>query len=114
VPILIDETTTYLGAVAVPLCQSSSTVNLGGFTLSAWLYFDGPSLPPETFVFFSAWGPSGNENSPALTNTTVGTWLNLSLTFSSAIQADHVAIYLNPGGQWSGTMYIDTVTLTGP
>jgi hypothetical protein len=41
------------------------------------------------------------------------TWYHLSVTFSTAVQADHIAIYIAPS-QWAGTIYIDSVTLTGP
>jgi hypothetical protein len=117
VPILVDTTTTYLGSTAVPLCANGSTLALGGFTMSAWVMVHsnaGSTLDPTTFLFFSAWGPSAADNEPALFgNIVTDTWSQLSVTFSSAIQADHIAIYISPN-QWSGTIYIDSVTLTGP
>jgi hypothetical protein len=117
VPVLVDTATTYLGSTAVPLCANGSTIALGGFTMSAWVMIHssaGSTLDPTTFVFFSAWGPSGADQEPALTgNIVTDTWSHLSVTFSSAVQADHIAIYIAPN-QWSGTIYIDSVTLTGP
>ena len=64
VPAVIDFVTTYLASVTVPLCQSSATVNVGGLTMSAWVFIHGSSLSPLSGVSFAAWGPSGFENQP--------------------------------------------------
>jgi len=104
-------------SVTVPICRSGSTQNLAGFTLSAWVRLTGTALSPDSFVFFDAWSASGSVDNPVLTGDSIvvlDTWYHLSTTFSSTIDADHVAIRLNPEMSWSGTMYIDSVTLTGP
>ena len=109
--------TTYLASVTVPLCQSSATVNVGGLTMSAWVFIHGSSLSPLSGVSFAAWGPSGFENQPVLMGnniTVLDTWYHVQVTFSSAVQADHISIYLTPTAGWSGTLYIDSVTFTGP
>jgi len=118
-PVLVDTVTTYLGSTAVPLCANGSTVALGGYTMSAWVYIHsnpGSSLTGTSFLFFSAWGPSSSDNEPALSGTnimTTDTWYHPTVTFNGAVQADHIAVYISPNA-WSGTIYIDKVTLTGP
>lgn len=121
VPILVDVTTTYLASTAVPLCANGSTIAIGGYTMTAWIkVVDAPggnALGALDALFFSAWGPSGAENDPVVfggSNIDTGNWFQASITFNSATQADHLAIYLTPNEGWQGTMYIDTVTLTGP
>ena len=104
-------------SVAVPICRPGASTNLAGFTMSAWVYLKGTALDTYGFVFFDAWGPSGQASSPVLTGekiATMNTWYRVTATFSSTVQADHVAIRLNPGMNWTGTMYIDSVTVTGP
>ena len=118
VPMLVDRSTTYLGSTAVPLCGNGSTIAIGGLTMSAWLMVHngaGSTLASTDFLWFSAWGPSGSDHEPVLFgNIPIDTWFQVSFTFNSATQADHVAIYLAPNENWSGTLYIDSVTLTGP
>jgi hypothetical protein len=121
VPILVDVTTTYLASTAVPLCANGSTIAIGGYTMTAWIkVVDAPggnTLGALDALFFSAWGPSGAENEPVVfggSNIDTGNWFQASITFNSATQADHIAIYLTPNEGWQGTMYIDGVTLTGP
>jgi len=43
----------------------------------------------------------------------VKTWHQVSVTFDSAVQANHVAIQLLVNG-WNGTMYVASVTLPPP
>lgn len=115
VPGLTDGSTVV--SVAVPVCRQGASVNMAGFTLSAWVYLTGTDLSSLSFLFFDAWGPSGVFSSPVLTGdkiTVLNTWYQLSATFASTIQADHVAIRLNPNAAWTGTMYIDSVSITGP
>lgn len=118
VPILVDNDTTYLGSTTVPLCGNGSTLALGGFSMSAWVLIHsaaGSSLDAgSSSIFFSAWSASSFDDEPALLGDIVtDTWYHLSVTFNTAVQADHIAIYLSPN-MWQGTMYIDSVTLTGP
>jgi hypothetical protein len=104
-------------SVAAPVCQAGASVNMAGFTMSAWVYLTGTDLSTYSFLFFDAWGPSSQASSPVLTGTKImslNTWYQLTATFSSTVQADHVAIRLNPEMSWTGTMYIDSVTVTGP
>lgn len=114
VPINVDFSNASLASIAVPLC--SSTMNLAGYTVSAWLYFAGPAFDADTFVFLDAWSASDSYRSPVLIGASiaVNSWISVSLPFPNAIQADHLAINLNPGTSWSGTLYVDSVALTGP
>jgi hypothetical protein len=122
VPMTIDFNPKNYASVAVPLCPSGS-VNLNGYTMSAWIYFAGP---PMTYVQYAtlgfwAWGPSVSDTTdflvkPMLVNTDlpVGQWLNYFGTFQSSVLADHIGILLTPGAGWTGTMYVDSVSLTHP
>jgi hypothetical protein len=104
-------------SVATPICRPGSTLNLAGFTMSAWVRLTGTALSHYSFVFFDAWSASGSVGNPVLTGDnimTLDTWYHLTTTFSAAVDADHVAIRLNPEGSWTGTLYIDSVTITGP
>ncbi len=84
--------------------------------MSAWVYLTGTTLDSLAFLFLDAWNATSQVSSPVLTgnNITMNTWHHVTATFSSAIQADHVAIRLNPNTAWTGTMYIDSVDVTGP
>ncbi len=113
-PALIDLTNTYNASVMVPIC-TGGTINLSGYTMSAWIYVTGTNLGTETFLFFDAWGPSGMISSPALMGeklNTLNTWQQATITFSSSVQADHVSIRLNDPPGWTGTVYVDSVTIT--
>jgi hypothetical protein len=104
-------------SVATPLCKSQSSINVAGFTLSAWVYLSGTALSQYSFLFFDAWGGSDRVSSPVLTGEKIvamNTWYYLQATFGSAVDADHVAIRLNPEMSWSGIMYVDSVEITGP
>jgi hypothetical protein len=118
VPIAVDRNTTFLASTAVPLCTSGSTISIGGYTMSAWIMVHNmPSnmLAANDNLWFSAWGPGGADNEPVVIgNIPIDTWFQASFTFASTTQADHVGIYLTPSVNWAGTLYIDSVTLTGP
>ena len=118
VPILVDRSTTYVGSTAVSLCTSGSTISVGGYTMSAWIMVHngaGNTLGALDYLWFSAWGPSGGDHEPVVFGGIVtDTWFQVSFTFTTAIPVDHLGIYIAPGGGWQGTLYIDSVTLTGP
>jgi hypothetical protein len=121
VSILDDGSNTSVGSVAVPLCANGATVALGGFTMSAWVMVhnnSGSSIGPLSFLQFAAWSISGSDNEPASSGSqlmTTDTWYHLSVTFNSAIDADHIAVYIAPSpSQWSGIIYLDGITLTAP
>ena len=94
------------------------TANLGGFTVSFWVKFAGPTFDQQSedvFLFVGAWSSTASSRGPALfkNKMPVNTWINVSYTFPNAVTADHIAIDLHPGGQWQGAMYIDSVLITG-
>lgn len=87
--------------------------------MSAWVMIhnnSGSALNPLSFLFFVAWNSSGSDKEPAMSGdqiTATDTWYQLSVQFNSAIDATHIAIELAPSpNNWSGTVYIDGVTLT--
>jgi len=51
IPALIDLTNTYNASVTVPIC-AGSTINLSGYTMSAWIYVTGTNLGSDRFLFF--------------------------------------------------------------
>jgi hypothetical protein len=72
------------------------------------------TFDPSSWLWFSAWGPSGSDHEPIVFgNITADAWFQVSFTFSTAFPVDHIAIYLTTTN-WQGTLYIDSVTLTGP
>ena len=104
-------------SVAVPLCESGNTINMAGYTMSAWVYLTGTELAFESFMFFDAWGASDAASGPVLTGSKIvemNTWHRVEMTFSSAVQASHVAIRLNPELSWTGIVYIDEIQLSPP
>jgi len=118
VPITVDASNTTIASVAVPLCVSSASINTAGYTMSAWVMLVGPAVNSLGGMFFDAWSAFGSENQPVAfgdpLTANLGKWIMYTATFSSTLQADHISIRLNPNTSWGGTMYIDTVTLTGP
>lgn len=118
VPINVDYQTTSIASVAVPFCQSGVTANMGGFTVSFWVKFAGATFDQsseDVFLFVGAWSPAGSSRGPALFKNKMptNTWINVSYTFPVSINADHISIELHPGAQWQGSMYIDSVLITG-
>ena len=118
VPILDDGVTAYVGSVNVPLCQSAATINTAGFTMSAWVKLSGPQVGSLSALFFEASSAlSGTDSSPVLfgDQITPNTWIFKTVTFGAALQADHIGIRLSPSpAQWAGTLYVDSVQITGP
>ena len=107
---------TGVASVAFQIC-SGSTINMAGYTMSAWVQLTGTALDAYAFLFFNAWGASGNVSSPVLTGDKIAvmdTWYFVQTTFANSVQADHVAIELSPGKSWTGTIYIDGITITPP
>ena len=90
---------------------------MAGFKMSAWIMLTGTELPSEgPFVFFDAWSASGAVQNPVLFGDNIAhmnTWYPVETTFASTANADHVAIRFNPGLAWTGTMYVDSLEITG-
>jgi hypothetical protein len=117
VPMLIDPPNATLGATAVPLCTAGATVSVSGYTMTAWILVHsaaGNTLDPMSNILFSAWGQAGGDQEPVqFGNIVTDTWLQLTFTFATSFPVDHIGIYMTTSN-WQGTLYIDSVTLTGP
>jgi len=106
-------------AITVPIC-TGSPINIAGYTMSAWVNISNAgsaSLDGYAFLFFNAWSASDSTSSPVLTGDRIAvpsTWYHVETTFGTAVQADHIAIELNPGKAWAGTVFVDEVTLSPP
>ncbi len=117
-------------SVAVPLCASSGTANLAGYTFSAWVYFvvTAGSMPMNAAnliqgVFYTPTntGSSGLDNAIFVGQSTINQWLNLQ---GNLIQSDPGNYQLsitaefpiaNPNSEgFTGTMYLDDVRISPP
>jgi hypothetical protein len=119
-------------SVAVPLCASSGTVNLAGYTLSAWVYFTvtAGAIPMNAANliqgFFAAkdspGGPVGTASTAiAVQQSTTNQWLHLQGSVNQ-VDATNYQLAINaefpiadPGSEgFTGTMYLDDVQLLPP
>lgn len=116
--------------IAAPLCASGGTVNLAGYTFSAWVYFnvlngvlpnDGPNFITE-YVDAPDGSVSDVSGAGALRvdQSTTNQWLhlqgNISLSDDFYLAEISVNFPLNdPTSEgFSGTMYLDDVQITPP
>ncbi len=117
VPLNANGITTSLASVGVQFCQPGKFTSVGGYTLSGYVYFDGPAFP--SFAVFAAdtWGANSSEASSTviLLNDQVvpKKWIRFETQMSFGFQYDHLAMTLGPNGAWSGTMYLDDLRFTG-
>lgn len=115
--VLIDYVNSNTAEVAVSPCKTGGTVDLAGYTLTAWVYISGPALGALDFFFVDTWGPSGlADNSPAAVGSSIltGSWFQLPpVVFVSGVPANRIGFRLAPTTNWSGTIYIDDVVITG-
>lgn len=120
VPLAISAASTWIGGVGVVICPGAP-ISVGGYTVSGYVYFDGPTFPD--FGVFEARTWSGTDSatdaqhiimSQIGTGTIpIRTWTPFTRTFQSAGMADRFSLQVAPNGPWSGTMYLDDVKLTG-
>jgi hypothetical protein len=106
--------------VGVLLCPGSA-ISLGGFTITGYVYFDGPAFPD--FAVFQAYTWTGTDTSTAVQNiikTNAGsntiptkTWLPFTRVFELGYPADRLTLEVAPNGAWSGTMYLDDINIVG-
>jgi hypothetical protein len=116
-------------SVAVPFCASSGTVNLVGYTLSAWVYFSvtAGSIPMNAAnliqgIFYSK-DTSGFtlDGAIAVSQSTTNQWLHLqgtitqsdALTYQLSISAGFTIADPTSEG-FTGTMYLDDVQISPP
>jgi hypothetical protein len=113
VPVLIDYSSTFSAEVAA---STSCTINLAGYTMSAWVYISGPALTSFNDGFqIDTWGPSdlGDRFVLYWGNVPIGSWFQITYSFTSAVLVNRIGIRLSPSSNWQGTMYIDDVAITG-
>ena len=113
-PIEIGGANTLSAVVTVSLY---CTVNLSGYSGWAYVYFAG-SVPLTDWtnqLGVKTWNSSGMEDNftPFFGNIPTNQWFKVSLSFSSSVPVDHMAIVLAPSGNWTGTMYVDDVVING-
>ena len=102
----------------VPLCKSSGNVNTNGFTVSGWVNASNADTPSTLgFINAEVWTPNdtdgcGLSNSSQL--TVMDKWYQVSCAFTSSHVIDWLSIVFNPATFWSGTLYLDDFTITGP
>jgi hypothetical protein len=117
-------------AVTVPLCKSTGTVNLAGYTLSAWLFFtvNQGSLPMNAanlvlgFTRATDTTTAGSaDQAIAVGQSTLNQWLHFQSLINQAsplnallgLSVEFPIADPNSEG-FAGTMYIDDVQLVPP
>jgi hypothetical protein len=116
-------------AVAVPLCASTGTVNLAGYTFSAWVYLsvtagtvpaNAANLLQGLFAVRDT-STRGTSGYLALSQSNTNQWLEVRGTVNQASTGNYLAILsvgfamANPASEgFSGTLYIDDVQLSPP
>jgi hypothetical protein len=100
-----DDSTIAGGGVSVPLCGN---INLSGFTISAWVYLATSTTPmPPRYLTFNDFPADGTP-----VNWGPNQWVRFqtqNLQSASALEIKFTAL-----AGFVGTMYVDTVTITGP
>ena len=117
-------------AVQVPLCASTGTINLAGYSMSAWVYFTvtAGSIPMNaanlTQEFLSVRdtptrGTVGGQ--VAVSQSNINQWLHIGGNINQASALNYLAeitvgfaIADASSEGFSGTMYIDDVQITPP
>ncbi len=117
IPAFVDNRGSSFAWATVPLCQSSGNFNDNGFTVSAWVMLHGDV--PSAFGFINANPWSVNDSDECeLSNSTqlqvMDTWYHVSCSFSPGHVVDRLSIIFSPAQTWTGTLYLDDVTITGP
>jgi len=112
-PILIDASSSFNAEVAA---STSCTINLAGYSISAWVYISGPALDRfNDGLQIDTWGPSdlGDRFVLYWGNVPIGSWFQITYAFTSDVLVNRIGIRLAPSTNWQGTMYIDDVVITG-
>jgi hypothetical protein len=120
VPLAISASGTWIGGVGVRLC-TGSPISVGGYTMTGYVYFDGPTFPQYAVFEARTWTGTDSATdaqhiikSQAGTGTiATGTWLPFTRTFQAGFLADRIALQVAPNGPWNGTMYLDDIKITG-
>jgi len=106
-------------SVMTHLCSASGgDMNIGGFTLSFWARYTGVGdLNVYSFLWVDAWGDTEDVNTPALFGVNQfpkDTWVFADVTFTQPMDAHTIAIRLGADVNFTGTLYLDDIQLTGP
>jgi hypothetical protein len=121
VPVNITGSGSWEAEVGTVFCQNSTLV-LGGYSISGYVYFDGPAFPAYTVLALYTWaGTDATSNVQRILMSQAGSstietrkWLPINQTIVSSSAADHLALDLAPNGQpWVGTIYFDDIKVTG-
>jgi hypothetical protein len=123
VPVNINGGGTYEADVSTVICPNT-TISVGGYKISGYVYFDGPDFP--AYTVFGAYPWAGTDVASVFqlfliplkgdgTGIPTKSWVHFGpLTFNSSKQADHLAIEVSlNSGSWNGTIYLDDITVTG-
>jgi hypothetical protein len=101
---------------AVSPCGTGGAVDLAGYTFTAWVYISGPAFGALDFFFIDTWGPSGlGDDSPLAIGSSIltGSWFLVTGNLVSGVPVNRIGLRLAPTTNWSGTIYIDDVVITG-
>jgi len=102
---LADDSTIAGGGVSVPLCGN---INLSGFTISAWIYLATTTTPmPPRYLTFNDFPADGTP-----VNWGPNQWVRFQT--QNLQNASELNIKFTALGGFVGTMYVDTVSITGP
>ena len=116
-------------SVAVPLCASSGTVNLAGYTFSAWVYFTvaAGTVPMNAANLLQGMTASadtptrGTSGYLAVSQSNLNQWMEIRGTINQASNQNYLAILnvgfpmADPSSEgFSGTMYVDDIQLSPP
>ncbi len=99
---------TSFAEIGTKLC-SSGTNQLQNYSMNFDFYSDTYS----GWVVGMAWSSATGEwSSIPMIYTTPGSWKNMTGTFGTAVNADHIGIYMSvDGATISGTAYLDNIYL---
>jgi hypothetical protein len=114
-------------SVAVPLCASSGTANLSGYTFSAWVYFTVTqgSIPMNAANLIQAsvrstTGFGDVAGYTPVSQSTINQWLQVQGDLTGATAGGEIVIYVDfplasvSSEGFAGTMYVDDVQITPP
>jgi hypothetical protein len=119
-------------SVAVPLCPSNGTINLAGYTFSAWVYFTvtNGSIPAYAANLVQGWladpstptrGYFTGSNSVMVSQSNLNQWMHVqgpvlqpsATNYLVGLSVGFAMADYNSDG-FEGTMYIDDIQLSPP
>lgn len=120
VPVAINAAGSWEAEVGTVFCPNS-TISVGGYSISGYVYFDGAAFPEYAVLAAYTW--AGTDSSTAAQrilmsnagSSTIATrtWLPFSQTFNSSYVANRLNLTVAPNGPWTGTVYFDDIKVTG-